>query len=133
MCSFSQQEVDFEKLFHEKRELCNEQRLQIMQLEEENAILRKSSNTNAGFAYNGFSAFALINRLRESCKEFKLEQSDKDTSFFRLYCYSEEHGEFESEGMLSGLLISATKPFMNKWSQERETGLAVLRKAGVKL
>ena len=33
--------ADFEKMFHEKRELCNEQRRQIMKLEEENAKLRK--------------------------------------------------------------------------------------------
>ena len=35
MCSFSQQEIDFEKLFHEQRELNDKLKLKVMQLEEQ--------------------------------------------------------------------------------------------------
>ncbi|MBS3796684.1 hypothetical protein [Pseudoalteromonas sp. BDTF-M6] len=59
--------------------------------------------------YRGFTVEQMLIHLRSFCSTVKLESLDQG---WRLYCYSEEHGEYENEGALFFILSKAFDPFV---------------------
>lgn len=63
--------------------------------------------------YRGFSVPQMISLLNQYTRKFELVKNDvkEKSGDFRITIYSDEHGEIESFGSLSYVVIQAFKPF----------------------
>ncbi|MGI2929493.1 hypothetical protein [Vibrio fluvialis] len=67
--------------------------------------------------YDGFDVQAMLNFMSENNAEIKLESIGNRK--WRLYTWSDRHGEFELEGTLFLVVMKAFKPYLKSAKEER--------------
>ena len=69
--------------------------------------------------YKGFSVSSMLYFLSKYCEEVSLQMLSEGR--WRLYCLSDEIGEYEGEGSLLYILSKAFAPFADKAKLEKKT------------